>query len=296
MDAARTDNRSTGRAPERAADTAAFGRLTAAGHTASKVVLISGGSSGIGRATANYYADRGHRVYELSRSGSDRPGVRHLTADVCDPASVRRAVDKVMEEEGRLDILISNAGYGIGGSVEGTSPEDAAQQMRVNFEGGVHLVQAALPALRSGGGGRILFVSSLAAVIPIPFQAFYSASKAAVNTFALALANELRPFGIACALILPGDVRTGFTEHRVKGAAEAPAYANTASQSLAKMEADERGGRSPETIARRLYRMGTGRRSPALLRGASAADQALLIAYRLLPKRLSQRLLARLYA
>jgi NAD(P)-dependent dehydrogenase (short-subunit alcohol dehydrogenase family) len=261
-----------------------------------RVVLISGGSGGIGRATADYYAARGHAVYEISRSGVSRTGVTHLDGDVTCPEDMVAAVAEVMEQEQRLDILICNAGMGIGGSVENTPPADFERQFSVNFYGAVNLIQAAVPALRASGGGRILAVSSVAAVVSIPFQAFYSATKAAINQLILALDNELRPFGIQCAALLPGDTRTGFTAHRIINPDEEAAYGQRVRKSLTRMEQDELNGGSPQVLAKALYRLGTRRLKPKPLNGAGAAYRLVLVAMKLLPIRLSNYLVGKLYA
>lgn len=262
----------------------------------SLVVLITGGSAGIGAVTAEYFAEKGHIVYEISRSGKDRPNIRHLTGDVTKPEELKAAVDLVLKENGRLDVAISNAGFGIGGSVENTETEAAERQFAVNFQGCVNFVQAVIPALRQSGGGRLLATSSVAAVVPIPFQAFYSASKAAVNQLFLALDNELRPFKIQCAVLMPGDTKTDFTAKREKNPAEAKVYGDRVARSLAKMEKDEMAGGSPEPLARALYRLATKRTKPKVLNGCGAFYRLALGLMKFLPIRLANRVVGKLYA
>lgn len=181
-----------------------------------KVVLLTGGTSGIGLQTALALQGVGCIVYEMSRRSAEHPSMVHLSGDVSREEDARRAVEAVLEREGRIDILINNAGFGISGAVEFTKPEEARRQMEVNFFGMVNMCYAALPAMRKAGGGRIVNLSSVAAPVAIPFQAYYSASKAAINAYTQALANEVRPYGISVCAVMPGDIRTGFTTARRK--------------------------------------------------------------------------------
>lgn len=220
-----------------------------------KVVVMTGGSSGIGLLTAAALRDAGYRVYEISRRPSEIPDVQHISGDVTSEESVRSAVAAVMEAEGRIDILINNAGFGISGAVEYTDMDDARRQFDVNFFGMARMCAEVLPHMRKAGQGRILNLSSVAAAIPIPFQTFYSASKAAVNAYTLALGNEVRPYGISVCAVMPGDIRTGFTAARKKANAGDAEYGGRVSRSVEKMEQDEKNGMEPASVARFLCRL-----------------------------------------
>lgn len=260
-----------------------------------KVVFITGGSSGIGLQTALALAERGCRVYEMSRKGAETPGVTHLTGDVTKPETIDQAVRTVLEREGRLDICINNAGFGISGAVEFTEPEAAKKQMDVNFFGMVNTCHAVLPHMRQAGAGRIVNLSSVAAPIPIPFQAFYSASKAAINAYTMALANEVRPFGITVCAVMPGDIRTGFTaarEKEIRGDAE---YGGRIGRSVSRMERDEQGGMDPRDAGRFIAKVALRRSSKPLM--AIRVDYQLFVMLsRLLPVRLLNWLVGKLYA
>lgn len=257
------------------------------------IILISGGSAGIGRATAIRYAEAGHKVYELSRTDREVPGVIHLTGDVCRMEDVKRAVRRVEEEEGRVDVLISNAGYGISGSFEETSEEDFIRQFDVNVFGTIRLIQQVLPLMRKQGQGRILITSSLAAEAAVPFQSFYSATKAALNSFCLSLNNEVRPFGISVCALMPGDLATRFTDCRVKTGSSVYTRLN---ESVTRMEEDERGGASPDKAARKLYRLGTQKRVPRPLQSLGFRHSAISILIRILPHRFTNWLIGKVYA
>ena len=161
-----------------------------------KVAIITGASGGIGLATAALFAEKGYAVYGLSRKPYDSGPITHIPTDVTDASSVRAAVSTVIAGEGRIDVLVCNAGFGISGAIEFTEPSDAKRQFDVNFFGALHCIQAVLPQMRAQHSGCILCVSSVAAVLSIPFQSFYSAAKASINALCAALANEVRPYGI----------------------------------------------------------------------------------------------------
>lgn len=210
-----------------------------------KVVIITGGSSGIGLCTAAALRDRGCKVYELSRRDSEVAGITHIKCDITDEAQIAAAVGQVMAENGRIDILINNAGFGISGAVEFTNTTDVRRLFDVNFFGMVRMNRAVLPLMRRQGGGRIVNLSSVAAPVPIPFQTYYSAGKAAVNSYTMALSNEVKPFGITVCAVMPGDIKTGFTSARQKNIAGDDIYGGRITRSVAGMEKDEQTGMDP---------------------------------------------------
>ena len=182
-------------------------------------------------------------------------GVRHISVDVTDETAVRNAVKQITQAEGSIDIVVNCAGFGISGAVEFTELIDAKRQFDVNFFGMVNVNRTVIPIMRRGGGGRIVNVSSVAAVAHIPFQTFYSASKAAIESYTCALANEVKPFGITVTAAQPGDIRTGFTEARKKSVDGDEVYGGRISRSVAVMERDERGGMSPEFAGRYIAKL-----------------------------------------
>lgn len=210
------------------------------------IAVVTGGSSGIGRCTAMALRDAGCRVYEFSRREIPLEGVRHICVDVTDETAVKNATDQIISAEGFIDIVVNCAGFGISGAVEFTELSDAKAQFDVNFFGMVNVNRAVLPVMRSSGGGRIVNISSVAAAAHIPFQTFYSASKAAIESYTCALDNEVRPFGITVTAVQPGDIRTGFTDARRKSAAGDEVYGGRISRSVSGMERDERKGMGPE--------------------------------------------------
>ena len=211
-----------------------------------KVCVITGGTSGIGKCTAEAMREKGYAVYELSRRAQGLEGFYHIPTDVTKPEMVDAAIAEVLQKEDHIDVLINNAGFGVSGAVEFTEPEAAKKQFDVNFFGMVNVCHAVLPVMRRACQGRIVNLSSVAGVVPIPFQTYYAASKAAINSYTMALANEVKPFGIQVCAVMPGDIRTGFTAAREKSQAGDDVYGGRISRSVAGMEHDEQTGMAPE--------------------------------------------------
>lgn len=206
-----------------------------------KVAVITGGSSGIGLSAVRALSEDGYETVSFSR----REGV-----DVGDEAAVIRAVEKVISEHGQIDLLVNAAGFGISGAIEFTETEDAIRLMDTDFFGTVRVCRAVIPHMRSRRCGKIINISSVAAPAAIPFQAFYSSAKAAVDAYTAALANELKAFGITVCAIRPGDVKTGFTKAREKKHVGNDIYGGRIDASVAKMERDETGGADPDFLGR----------------------------------------------
>lgn len=261
----------------------------------SRVAIVTGGSSGIGYCAAAALRNAGCTVYEFSRRESPPPGVAHIYADVTDPQSLRTAVDQVMQREGRIDILVNNAGFGISGAAEFTTAGQAHRQMEVNLFGMANTTQAVLPHMRAAGGGRIVNLSSIAAITPIPFQTWYSVSKAAINAYTMAAANEVRPFGITMCAVMPGDVRTGFTDARCKADDGDSVYGGAIGRSVGKMEKDERGGMAPERIGALICRVALKKRVHPFY-SAGIGYKMVMFLVKILPAGVLRRLVGLLYA
>lgn len=258
-----------------------------------RIVVITGASCGIGKACALRFLACGDIVYSLSRTAGDLPGVRHIPTDVSDPDSARAAIETVLLRHGKIDVLLLNAGIGISGAAEFTEFADARRQFDVCFFGALHVLIPALPVLRTYGG-TVLFTSSVAAVTPIPFQAFYSAAKAAINSLVLSLRNELRHYPVRIAAVLPGDVKTSFTSARLKQTNGSEIYPSL-ERSVQRMERDEQSGMSPDRIAKKIVRIASKRR-PKPFYSVGIGYQAILVLMKLLPASLSNRIIGMLYA
>ena len=257
--------------------------------------IVTGGSSGIGLQTALALKSVGCTVYELSRHAAVGSGIEHITADVSDEKQVAAAIDEVVSREGRLDILVCNAGFGISGAAEFTENADSKRLLDVNLFGVVNCCRAAIPHMRRQGGGRIVCLSSVAGPVSIPFQAWYSVSKAAVSSYAGSLRNELRPFGISVCSILPGDIKTGFTAARQKSCVGDDVYSGRIERSVAVMEHDEQTGMSPETAGRYIASLALKKNvKPQYAIGLKYKFFVMLV--RLLPCRLCSWIVWKMYA
>lgn len=260
-----------------------------------KIAVITGGSSGIGYCTANALREKGCKVYEISRRESNADGIVHMSADVTDEKALQNVINEILHRESRIDILINNAGFGISGAVEFTELEDAKRLFDVNFFGTVNASKAVIPHMRSAGGGRIVNISSVAAPVPIPFQTYYSASKAAISSYSQALSNEIKPFGISVCAILPGDIKTGFTDARKKNPIGDDIYGGRISRSVETMEHDERNGMSPEKAGKYIAKIALKKRVKPLYAIGFAYKAASVIAS-ILPCRLRNFVIGLLYA
>jgi len=182
----------------------------------SKVILITGASTGIGRSTAEYLTGVGYRVYGTSRKAfEEQVPFQTLLMDVNDEASIQIAVSQLLVREGRIDILINNAGLGVLGALEET-PEDIIHQVfDTNVWGLLRVCKAVLPAMRKQNNGLIINVSSIAGMIGLPYRGIYCASKAAVEILTETMRLEVRPFGVRVCSVLPGDVRTNINANRL---------------------------------------------------------------------------------
>jgi short-subunit dehydrogenase len=254
----------------------------------SKIVIVTGGTSGIGLAAVNALREKGCTVYALSRHGD-------ISCDVSDEVSARAAVEQVLEKEGRVDVLVNCAGFGISGAAELTPLEMAKKQLDVNLFGTANMVNAVIPAMRRQGGGRIVNTGSVAGFVPIPFQTWYSASKAAVQAYTMAMGNELAPFHITLTAVLPGDTRTGFTAARQKIDDPEDLYQGRIARSVERMEHDEQNGVPAEAVGALIAKAALKKKvKPFYIPGFSYKLVAFLM--RILPSGAANRLIGMLYA
>ncbi|TAL66129.1 MAG: SDR family oxidoreductase [Bacteroidetes bacterium] len=224
-----------------------------------KVILITGISSGFGKQTAELLAAKGHTVYGTVRGDAGvNTSINRLNLDLINIDSIKQAVQTVVQKEGRIDVLINNAGMHTGGPVETSPVEHIKLQMDTNFLGMVHLIREVLPVMRQQGGGTIINFSSVMGLIGLPFQAFYSAAKFAIEGFSEALRMEVNKFNINVVLINPGDFHTSNTANRRKFLAPAiinDPYNEQFEKTMAIIEKDETKGREPVVLARKIVKI-----------------------------------------
>ena len=256
--------------------------------------LVFGASSGIGLATAKLLVAEGYTVYGAGRREMSGQGINWLTADITDAASVQGAVDTVVAEAGGLDVVVQSAGVGIAGAVEDLSDAEIAVQMGPNFYGTINVLRAVLPIMRGQRRGIFVQIGSIAGLLSIPFQGYYSASKYALEALIEALRMEVRPLRIRACLVEPGDTRTAFTGNRVFSASTTADYATAMRHAVAVMERDEENGAGPEKVAKVVLRVIKRKRPP--VRVAVGLDYKLiLLVKRLLPAAAIEWMLVKKY-
>ncbi len=213
----------------------------------SKIVLITGASSGIGLSIANYLAEKGYTVYGGSRSAPPTENFNAVKLDVADDNSVKDVIERIIEKEGKIDAVVNNAGVGSVGAVEKTPVDDIKKLFEVNVYGPVRVCQAVLPYMRQRGQGQIINVSSMGSMLGMPFRGYYSASKAALDLITETLRMEVEKFGIRACTVHPGDVRTAIADHRIVSAdMEDEVYGETLKKVYENMNMAVDKGISPE--------------------------------------------------
>ncbi|HEY4081937.1 MAG TPA: oxidoreductase [Burkholderiaceae bacterium] len=192
-----------------------------------KIALVTGASSGIGQATAERLARAGYKVYGTSRRGGPASGTSFemLSLDVTRDESVEAAVQKVMQLEGRIDLLVNNAGFGVApAGAEESSLEQAQAIFDTNFFGIVRMTRAVVPQMRRQGSGRIINIGSVLGFLPLPYMALYAATKHAVAGYSESLDHELRTQGVRVSVIEPAYINTPFDAHLMKPDAPLDVY------------------------------------------------------------------------
>lgn len=226
-----------------------------------KVAIITGASHGIGLATANRLADAGWKVYNISRSKCETDSFESFEADVNDNAKIAEIFELIFKKEGRIDAVVNNAGFGIAGAIEETKPENIDAIIKTNLSAVIKICGLAIPYLKQTNG-RIVNISSVGGIIPLPYQACYSATKAGVEVFSRALATEVRPFKIGVTAILPGDTKTNFTQTRVIDSQDNSSNYQRMTKSINKMARDEQKGKSPDSVAKVVLKVLRKKRPP----------------------------------
>ena len=219
---------------------------------AARVVLVTGASTGIGRAIASDISHHGWTVFGTSRNPAKAepiPGVDFLPLDVRSDDSVRTCVDAVLSRRGTIDALVNNAGESMHGAIEESSMEEAKALFDTNFFGVVRMTRAVLPAMRRQRGGRIVNISSISGVIAAPFIGFYSASKWAIEGYSESLRHEVWPFGIRVVIVEPGWIRTDIARHAARTAVRLPEYDRYRRRAGESTEGNVSRGSDPSVVA-----------------------------------------------
>ncbi len=263
-----------------------------------RVALVAGASSGLGRAVAERLARDGFTVFAGARSfatGREAPaGCVPVALDVTDDASVKAAVARALSATGRLDALVCCAAVLTLGPCEETTVDELRAVMETNYLGAARMAQAALPAMRAQGGGRVALFSSLNGRFAVPYQGAYTASKHAVEGFAEALAMEARRFGVRVTVVEPGDCRGGSEAYRgraERAQAEDSPYRPWYRAAVLRICRDEAHGLPQEKVAAAVSRALTNRRAPARVVVARIDQRLALWLHGLLPRKVFFRIL-----
>jgi NAD(P)-dependent dehydrogenase (short-subunit alcohol dehydrogenase family) len=252
----------------------------------SRIVLVTGASSGIGKACAELLPVYGFKVIPASRHHSE------FTLDVTSDASVERLVAEIIEREGRIDAVVNNAGIVIAGAIEDTTPLEALHQLETNLLGTLRVTRAVLPHMRKQGSGKIVNIGSIGGLLAIPYQGLYSASKFAIEGLTEALRLEVKQFGIHASVIEPGGHRTAITQNRVRTSASiaGSAYSAGAERAIGKMAKDEQDGPDPSGVARIVLRVLETRRPRLRYTTGPAIQRAAVLLKRVAPYSLIERI------
>jgi len=270
----------------------------------SPVALVTGGSSGIGESTARALLAKGFVVYAVARrvdrmAALSELGVHTFAMDVTDDASMVAGIDRIIDEQGHIDVLVNNAGYGSYGAVEDVPIDEARRQFEVNVFGLARLVQLVTPHMRERKSGRIINISSIGGKFYEPFGAWYHATKFAVEGFSDSLRMELRPFGIQVVLIEPGPIRTEWNEIARDSLLERSgdgAYASYARQAHGVMERFDEPSRAstPEEVAGKIVKAALAKR-PAARYPVGRGARTITTSRDLLPDRVFDEVVSRTY-
>ncbi len=264
--------------------------------TYAKVVLVTGGSSGIGRAICSRLAAMGHIVYGTSRKPTEDPkGWRLIALDITNEDSVRAAVEEVLHREKRLDVVVNNAGVGIQGPAEDTGVELARQLFDLNVLGAHRVCRAVLPGMRQRGSGLIINVSSIAANFGLPYRAFYSASKAALDRYSEALRLEVKPFGVKVVVIQPGEFKTNIAGSRLRPTNIDPAYQKGYTRAMEVLGGSMHYSRDPDELAQVVAKIIAAPKPKTLYRIAQGVQKFSVLLKKLMPGHAFERMVGKHY-
>lgn len=270
----------------------------------SQVALVTGGSSGIGARTVEQLLDAGFTVYTVARRVERmqplaEKGAQVFAMDVTDDVSMVAGVGRIIDEQGRIDVLVNNAGYGSYGAVEDVPIDEARRQFEVNVFGLARLTQLVTPHMRAQGSGRIVNISSIGGKFYEPFGAWYHATKFAVEGFSDCLRMELKPFGVDVVLIEPGPIITEWNEIardsllERSGGTDYAKYARRAHKVLTEFDKPGRAS-TPEAVARKIRKAATTRR-PAARYPVGRGARMVTSSRDHLPDRFYDQVVSRLY-
>lgn len=245
-----------------------------------RIVVITGGSSGIGKEMVEIYKNCGDNVFSLARSIPQND--HEIEVDVTNEQQVKLAIEQIGTKFGRIDILINCAGYGISGALELIPTEEAAKEFDVNMLGAFIVNKYAIKFMKKGS--TIVHIASACALFALPFRGLYCASKSALNMYSDSLRMELKPFGIKVISICPGDVKTNFTKNRVKIAITNERYQDRISNSAYNIDKNQEKRMAATMVAKKIVKI-ANKKSPKPMYIIGAKYKFLYFASKIFPKR-----------
>jgi len=263
-----------------------------------KRVLVTGASSGLGKAMAERLVAQGHSVVGTGRrvdDGTVANGVALVRMDVTDEASVQRGVQEALTRMGGIDVLVNNAGLGIQGPAQDIEPEMALRLLDTNVLGAHRLCRAVLPGMRAQKSGLIINITSVAANFGLPYRSFYSASKAALERYGEALAIEEERFGITVVNVQPGEFRTPIAEGRLRPERISPEHEPGYARAMELLGGSLHYSRDPDELALVVARIIASPKPKASYLVAQGVQRISVWAKKLLPGRLFQRMVGKHY-
>jgi len=264
----------------------------------SKVILITGASSGIGNAIATFLSDKKYIVYGTSRNPKniEKYNFNLISLDVLDINSIKKAIDLIIEKENRIDILINNAGMGITGAIEDTPAQEIRNVFNTNFFGAIEMMKAVLPQMRKQKFGKIINVTSIAGYMGLPFRGVYSASKSALALISEATNMEVQEFGIDIINVAPGDFATNIAAGRYHTPVfEDSAYKENYQANLDLMDTHVNGGMNPIKMAEKVYQIINTKNPKINYKVGGFMEKFSIVLKRILPDKIYEKLLMNHY-
>ncbi len=264
----------------------------------SKVILITGASSGIGKSIANYLADKGMIVYGTSRTEKDDALLPYkmIALDVLNVDSIEKAVATILKNEGRLDVLINNAGMGITGPIEDTPTDEMRKVFDTNLFGAIDVMKAVLPQMRNQKNGKIINVTSIAGYMGLPFRGMYSATKGALELVTESIRMEVKTFGIDIVNVAPGDFATNIAAGRYHTPVfENSAYKEKYQENLDLMDAHVTGGMDPIEMAKVVFDIIETKKTKVHYKVGGFMEKFSIVLKRVLPDKMYEKLLMNHY-
>ena len=264
----------------------------------SKVVLITGASSGIGKSTAEFLSTNGFKVYGTGRNPKkiENDSFELIALDVTKPKTIVTALNYILEKEGRIDVVVNNAGMGITGPIEDTPTDEMRKVFETNFFGAIEVMKAVLPQMRKQNSGLIINVTSIAGYMGLPYRGIYSATKGALDLVTEATRMEVKEFGIKMATVAPGDVATNIAAGRYHTPVfKQSAYKDKYQMNLDLMDSHVDTGMNPIKMAEKIHKIILSNQPKVHYKVGGFMEKFSIVLKKILPSKRYEKLLMNHY-